>query len=118
MESNITKKRKVVESTTSSNPSSEDIVKSIEAAVAKKTAHFDSSKDPNVKRIQSLLYKSKESKAKSGDLEGDFEMMDNGIQEVETKCPYSKMTFKEPMKRYYGNTVVKFLSIHCNNIIY
>ena len=93
--------KKQKRSSSSSAPVSKDeqLLADINKIVSQKLKSFDPEKDSDVKKVKSGLMKATSS-SKEDDLDDDFEMVESGMHEADTKCPYSQQVFKQPMKRF------------------
>ena len=110
------KKLKKSSSSSAQLSKEEQLLAEINKIVAQKLKSFDPEKDSDVKKVKSALMKTSSS-SKADDLDDDFEMVESGMQEVDTKCPYSQQVFKQPMKRFALHTIQYTLE-HTHTCIY
>ena len=107
-----TKKHKKSSSSSSSTQLSkeEQLLADVNKHVDQKMQSFDPARDSDVKKLKSSLTKTKTG-SNDDNLEDDIELVESGMQEVDTKCPFSQQTFKNPMKRFrfYIHTPLQYL---------
>jgi len=121
--------RKQKKSTTTSSSSSsssssstklskeEQLLADVHKHVDQQMNSFDPATDSDLKKLKSSLMKEKSS-SNADSMDDDIELVESGMQEVDTKCPFSQQTFKNPMKRFLISTYIHAMHAYIHTYIH